>query len=113
MPKEFVKRILRRRVEKEKEYAASKNVRFGEWELVRENSAPTPPIVIPSTTSETAIPDANTAISKKSIIRTRHPQVINILKESVGATTITKQILDLKVSLIVGKLPASAPAVEK
>ncbi len=30
--KESVKRIFRRRIEKEKEYAASKNVRFGEWE---------------------------------------------------------------------------------
>lgn len=42
-----------------------------------------------------------------------HSQVINVLKESVGATTITKRILDLRVNLTVGKLLASALAVEK
>ncbi len=35
------------------------------------------------------------------------------MKESVGATTITKRILDLRVNLTVGELLASVPAVEK
>lgn len=39
--------------------------------------------------------------------------MVNVLKESVRATTITKRILDLGVSLTVGELLASAPAVEK
>ena len=35
------------------------------------------------------------------------------MKESVGATTITKRILDLGVNLTVGELLALAPAVER
>ena len=111
--KEPVKRILHRRIEKEKEYAAPKNIRFGEWEPIRENSAPSPPIVTLSTTPETAMPPADIAISKKNVERKKHPRVVNILKETVGATTITKRILDLGISLTVGKLLASALAVEK
>lgn len=38
---------------------------------------------------------------------------MNVLKESVGAGTITKRILDLGISLTVGKLLVSAPAVKK
>ena len=57
--------------------------------------------------------DTDTAISKKSVERKRHFQVVNVLKESVGATTIIKQILDLGISFTVGELLASAPAVEK
>ncbi len=111
--KESVKRILRRRIQKEKKYTLPKNVRFGEWESVRENPAPTPPIVTLSTAPKTAMPDADTAINKKSVERKKYPQVINVLKESVGATTITKRILDLGISLTVGELLASIPAVEK
>ncbi len=93
--KEPVNRILRRRIKKEKEYAASKNVRFGEWEPVRENPASAPPIVTPSTAPETAMLDADTTMAKKSIERKKYPRVVNVLKESVGATTIIKRILDL------------------
>ncbi|MCJ1349891.1 hypothetical protein MMC31_008134, partial [Peltigera leucophlebia] len=50
---------------------------------------------------------------KKNIERKRHPRVVGVLKESVGATMITKRILDLGVNLTVGELLASAPAVEK
>ena len=59
------------------------------------------------------MPDTNIVISKKNIERKRHLQVINILKESIKATTITKEILDLEISLIVGKLLAFVLAVEK
>ncbi len=62
---------------------------------------------------ETAIPDANTAFGKKDVEQKIYPRVVNVLKESVGATTITKRILDLGVSLTVGELLASAPVVEK
>ena len=57
--------------------------------------------------------EANTAINKKNVERKRYPQVVNVLKKSVGATTITKQILDLRVNLIVSELLASVPMVEK
>ena len=59
------------------------------------------------------MPDVDKAIKKKSVQKKRHPQVVNVLKKYVGATTITKQILDLRVSLKVGDLLASALAVEK
>ena len=112
--KEPVKRILRRRIEKEKEYAAPKNVCFGEWESVRESSAPASAIPASSVAPETAMPDAdNASTTRKSVEKRKHPRVVNVLKESVGATTITKRILDLGVSLTVGELLASAPAVEK
>ena len=62
---------------------------------------------------EIAIPDADMATTKKSVEKKRHSQVVNVLKESIGATTITKRISDLRVSLIVGELLASTPAVEK
>lgn len=57
--------------------------------------------------------DTDTAMCKKSVKRKKHSQFVNILKESVGATIITKQILDLRVSPTVSKLLASTPAVEK
>ena len=112
--KEPVKRILRRCIEKENSYAAPKNVRFGEWEPVQGNllpeTAPTPtPLAVP----EEVMPDVEGSQVKKSIERKKHPRVVNVLKESVGATTITKRILDLGVNLTVGELLASAPAVEK
>lgn len=50
---------------------------------------------------------------KKTIERKKHPCNVNILKKSVGTTTIIKRILDLSVNLIVGKLLASVPAIEK
>ncbi len=111
--KEPVKRILRRRIEKEKEYAAPKNVRFVKWEPVRKNPVLSSPIATLSTAPETAMLDADTATVKKSGERKKHPQVVNVLKESVGATTITKRILDLGVNVTVGELLTSALTVEK
>ena len=110
--KEPVKRILRRRIEKENSYAAPKNVRFGEWKPVKNTSLPAPAIV-PATPQEAAMPDAEVIEAKKMVERKKHPRVVNVLKETVGATTITKRILHLGVNLTVGKLLASAPAVEK
>lgn len=59
------------------------------------------------------MPEADIAISNKSVERKRYPQVVNVLKESARATTIIKQILDFGISFIVGELLASVPAVEK
>ncbi len=47
--KEPVKRILRRRIEKKNDYVAPKNLRFGEWEPVRNTSLPTPTLALAST----------------------------------------------------------------
>lgn len=46
--KEPVKGILRRRIEKENDYNAPKNLQFGEWEPVRNISllAPTPALAL-------------------------------------------------------------------
>ncbi len=73
-------------------------------------SAPTP---APNPSQEVAMPDTEASKPKKMVERKKHPWVVNVLKESVGATTITKRILDLGVNLTVGELLASAPAVEK
>lgn len=53
------------------------------------------------------------AIVKKNFERKRHPRVVGVLKESVGATMITKRILNLRVNLTIGEILASAPAMEK
>lgn len=57
--------------------------------------------------------DAKTGKPKKTVKRKKHLRVVNILKKSVGAMTIIKRILDLRVNLTIGQLLASAPAVEK
>ncbi|MCJ1347605.1 hypothetical protein MMC31_005833, partial [Peltigera leucophlebia] len=108
-----VKRILRRRIEKENNYVAPKNVRFGEWEPVKDSSLPDPTPTVPSSTQEEVMPDVEGTTAKKPVERKKHPRVVNVLKESAGPTNITKRILDLGVSLTVGELLASAPAVEK
>ena len=114
--KEPVKRILRHRIEKENNYAAPKNVRFGKWEPVRDTSVPTltpAPVSAPKPSQEAAMPDAEAGEPRRTVEKKKHPRVVNVLKESVGATTITKHILDLGVNLTIGKLLASAPTVEK
>ena len=83
-------------------------MRFGEWEPVKNTSLPAPAIV-----PDTPMLDAEVIEAKKMVERKKHLQVVNVLKETVGATTITKRILDLGVNLTVGELLASAPAVEK
>ncbi len=73
-------------------------------------SAPTP---TPNLSQEAAMPDAEASEPKRIVERKKYPRVVNVLKESVGATIITKRILDLGVNLTVEELLASAPAVEK
>lgn len=68
---------------------------------------------VPFTAPDEAMPDVEGSAAKKSIERKKHPRVANVLKESVGATTITMRILDLGVNLTVGELRALALAVEK
>ena len=111
--KEPIKQILHQHIKKKKEYAAPKNVRFGKREPVRESIVLAPLLVILFVAPETAMLDANLSTAKKSVEKKRHPWVVNVLKKSVGAITITKRILDLKVSLTVCELLPFAPAVEK
>ena len=59
------------------------------------------------------MPDAEATEPKKQVEKKKHQRVINVLKESVGATTITRRILDLGVNMTVSELLVSAPTVEK
>ena len=74
---------------------------------------PNPTIIVPSTTQKEPMPDAKGTTVKKTVKREKHPYVINVLKKSVGATTITKRILNLGVNLTVGELLASMLTIEK
>lgn len=67
----------------------------------------------PNSSQEAAMPDVEADEHKKTIGRKKHLRVVNVLKESIGVTTITKRILDLGVNLTVGELLVSAPAIEK
>lgn len=70
-------------------------------------------IAILSRFHEGVIPNAEAITTKKTIKRKKYLHVINILNESIGATKITKRIMDLDINLIVGELLASASVVEK
>ena len=59
------------------------------------------------------MPDMEASEPSKIVERKIYPQVVNILKESIGAMAITKRILDLWVNLTIGELLVSAPAVKK
>lgn len=110
--KESIKRILRKEIEKKDGYTVLKNVRFGEWK--QEKNSPSLPI--PVTFFEPSLDQTMLDFEpkiKKNVECKKQPRVVGVFKESVGATIITKQILDLGVNLTVGELLASAPAVEK
>ena len=47
------------------------------------------------------MPDAKAGELRKTVERKKYLQVVNVLKESIGATTITKRILNLGVNLTV------------
>lgn len=71
-----------------------------------------PPLTL-LTILEKVMPNVKGSQVKKSIKRKKHPCIVNILKESIGATTIIKDILDLRINLIIGKLLISAPIIKK
>lgn len=73
----------------------SKNFRFNEGESIRENPTPTSPILTLSTTPESIMQDIDIAGRKKSVKREKYFRVVNILKEFVNTTTITKRILSI------------------
>lgn len=112
--KKLVKQILYQHIKKENGYAVYKNARFDEQESVQGNFLlKTAPIFALLVVPEEVMPDMEESQVKKNIKRKRYPCVVNVLKESVGATTIIKRILDLEVNLTMSKLLAFALAVEK
>lgn len=114
--KEPVKRILCHHFKKENNYAASNNLKFGEWKLIRNTSLPalTSTLALTSNPSWKAImSDAKVDEAPKRVERRKHLWIVNILKKSVYATTITKHILNLGIKLTVDKLLTSAPGVKK
>lgn len=90
-----------------------KNVRFGKWNLVKDSFLSNPTITIPSITLAEIIPDMEGNTVKKTVERKKYSWVVNILKKSIEATTITKHILDFGINLVFGELLVSVPAVEK
>lgn len=91
-------------------------MRFDDWKPVRGTSVLAPTLVpapTPNFSQETAIQDVEASEPRRMVERKKYLEVVNMLKESVGATTITKRILDLGVNLTVGELLASAPAFKK
>lgn len=99
-------------IEKEKNDAISKNVKFNKWDLVQDNPLLGPTTTVLSMSQETVMPNAEVIATKKIIERKKHCCIVNILKEFVGATIIIKHILDLDVNLMVDKLLTLAPAIE-
>lgn len=65
----------------------------------------------PNTSKKVIILDVKVDETKKIVKRKKHFWVVNVLKESIGTTSITKYILDLEVNLTISKLLVSAPAV--
>lgn len=79
---------------------------------MRKKPVPVSLIITPSTVPKIAILDADMVMAKKIVKKKKHCQVVNVLKESVGASTIIRHIMDLEVNLIIGKLLASAPTIK-
>lgn len=63
--------------------------------------------------SETVILNIDINMTKKCVDKKKYPQIVHVLKQSVGTITIIKQISDLGVSIEIGELSASRPAVKK
>lgn len=74
------------------------------------DTAPTPTLLA---VLEKVIPDMEENKAKKRIKRKKHLCIVNVLRKSVQATTITKHIFNLGLNFTVSKLLASAPAIEK
>lgn len=90
-------------------------MKFGKSELARDASvlaSTLAPALTLNQFQETAMPDAEAVESRKAIEKKSYPQIVNLLKKSVGAITITKRILNLRVNLTIGKLLALAPAIK-
>lgn len=67
----------------------------------------------PNQFQETAISDTIVVEPRITEEKKKHLQVVNVLKESVGATMIFKDILDLGLNLTIDKSLALSPAIKK
>lgn len=86
-------------------YVIPKNISLRK--SVGENLVPTSPIIISFIVFKIVMLNTYRAISKKNIISKIYIYIVNILKEFIKTITIIKQIFDLEVSLIIGKLLGS------
>lgn len=111
--KEQIKQILCWYIQKESEYSAPRNLRFGEWQPTQENPPFALSITIPLATPKIAMFNIDATITKKGIEIKKHSYMINVLKESVGATSIRKRILDLGISWTMCKLLTSTQTMKK
>lgn len=59
------------------------------------------------------MPDLKVDEPKKAVEKKKYLWIVNILKKSIGATTIIKCILDLGVNMAIGELLALAPGIKK
>lgn len=112
LEKKSIKHILQKPIQKEKDMLFQKNIRFGSYEPAKAALILPLPTFIEKATPEKTIIDINLVV-KKSLKCKRHSWVVNILKELVRAITITKYILNLRVSLTIEKLLALVLAVKK
>ncbi len=101
--KEPVHRILRCYFQKEKHYGTSKKVWFRDWKSVNEVSAFAILKTFQKLNCEKSMTNRDEMVEKNVDWR-KCSRVANALNESVGVTTITKQILYPRVYLIVESL---------
>ena len=59
------------------------------------------------------MPDKEASEPRKRVERKKYSQVVNVLKESVRAKTITKHILELGIKMTIGEFRASVLVIEK
>lgn len=88
-------------------------MRFGKWDFMQNNSLYGSTIAILFMFQKAVMLNGEAITIKKMVQRKEYPRVVNVLKISIGVTTITKRILDLHINLTIDELLALAPAIEK
>lgn len=76
------------------------------WKSIRESFMPVPISFLISTSNlskKATMPDTGASKLKKTVEKKKHPRVVNVLKDSMSDTNITKCILNLGVNFIVGE----------
>lgn len=74
---------------------------------------PSPIITVWFTSQKTIILDVEAITTKKTIEKKRNSYIVNVLKEFMGATTITMSIPDFDINLTVNKLIALVLTIKK
>lgn len=96
--KKPVKQILRHGMKNKNNYITSKNLKFAKWEPIKDTSLPAPTLLLASTLypfQKAVMLDVDIGEPKTILKKKNYPKVVNVLREFVDATTITKHILDL------------------